>query len=58
MINCNLEKNTQSKEETQLRETFMLSKSSSYVLTDVEKTNLSNKHTPTFEIYHILLFFF
>lgn len=56
MINCNLEKNTQSKEETQLRETFMLSKSSSYVLTDVEKTNLSNKHTPTFEIYHILLF--
>lgn len=58
MINCNLEKNTRSKEEPRLKGTFMLlSNSSSYVLTDVEKTNLTNKHTPTFEIYQILLFY-
>lgn len=56
MINCNLEKNTQSKTETRMKETFRLpSKASSYGLTDVEQTNLLNKHTPTFEIYHILL---
>lgn len=57
MINCNLEKNTQSKKETRMKETFMLhSKASSYGLTDVEQTDLLNKHMPTFEIYHILLF--
>lgn len=57
MINCNLEKDTQSYKETRLKGTFILhSKSSSYVLTDVEQTNILNKHTP-FDIYHILIFF-
>lgn len=59
MINCNLEKNTQSKKETRMKETFMLhSKASSYELTDVEQTDPLNKHTPTFEIYHHPAFFF